>query len=110
MGTLSPIAAAALGGEANQIPSLSDASSASAGPLQGTTGNLVLNFGGINLGNQDIPLNASSENAQNAAATTGNTPLAALGRTLSPSSGSSSFLPIILIAVAVVALFLYEKR
>lgn len=112
MGTLSPIAAAALGGKANQIPGFSDASSANAGPLQGTTGNLVLNFGGINLGNQDIPLTQTSSAANNAPPTVGNTPLHAFGSALSPSAGGGigSFLPLLLIAVAVVALFLYERK
>ena len=60
--------------------SVSPSSSASSGPSSsGATGNLVLNFGGINLGNQSIPLTATSEDP----ATVGNTPSMAAAANLS---------------------------
>lgn len=87
------------GGGATVSPS----SSASSGPQGGTTGSVLLDFGGINLGNQDIPLNASSTAAENAAPTIGNTASATV-------STLSTYLPYILLAGAAVALFVWLRK
>jgi hypothetical protein len=87
------------GGGATVSPS----SSASSGPQSGTTGSIIQDFGGINLGNQDIPLNASTTAASNAAPTIGTVPSQAIN-TL------ESYLPWILIAGAAVALFVWARK
>lgn len=86
--------------------SVSASSSASAGPQSGTTGSLILNFGGINLGNQSIPLTQSDNEATNQPATVGQTPLSAL--TGIPSSGGLS--PILLVAALAAALYFFTKK
>lgn len=96
--------AGALGGGGGA--SVSASSSASAGPQSGTTGSLVLDFGGINLGNQDIPLNAQTTAASNAPPVVGNNPLSVVGGSLTTLT---SYLPFILLAGAGVALFLWAK-
>jgi hypothetical protein len=95
------------GGAANALPSISPSSSASSGPQAGTTGSVVLNFGGINLGNQDIPLSATSAASSNAAPTVGNTPTAVLSGLAGLSSGAYS--PLIL-AAGIVALVWYLSK
>lgn len=86
--------------------SVSASSSASAGPQSGTTGSLILNFGGINLGNQDIPLTQSDNQATNQPATVGQTPLSAL--TNIPSAGGLS--PILLVVALAAALWWFTKK
>jgi hypothetical protein len=93
--------AGALGGGGGA--SVSASSSASSGPQSGTTGSLLLDFGGINLGNQDIPLNASTTAAQNAPPIIGNTASSQAASTL------AGVLPWVLIAGAVVALVVWAK-
>ena len=88
--------------------SLQASSSASAGPQAGSTGNLVLNFGGINLGNQDIPLSATSANAQNQAPTVGNTPSAVLSGLTGFASGSYG--PLLLVGGAAALLWYFTRR
>ena|SRR5271163_188779 len=92
--------AGALGGGGGA--SVSASSSASAGPQSGTTGSLLLDFGGINLGNQDIPLNASTTASSNAPPVVGN-----VGSQV--TSTLDSYLPYILIAGAAIALFIWAK-
>jgi hypothetical protein len=87
------------GGGATVSPS----SSASSGPQAGTTGSLILDFGGINLGNQDIPLNASTTAAANAAPTIGNTPSTVVNT-------AANYLPWILLAGAAIALFVWARK
>lgn len=87
------------GGGATVSPS----SSASSGPQAGTTGSLILDFGGINLGNQDIPLNASTTSSANAPPTIGNTPSAI-------TNTFANYLPWILVAGAAVALFIWARK
>jgi hypothetical protein len=86
--------------------SVSASSSASAGPQSGETGNLVLNFGGINLGNQDIPLTNTSSEANNQPATVGQTPLSAL----SGISNASSYTPLLLIGALAIGLYFLVKK
>lgn len=91
--------------------SVSASSSASAGPQSGTTGSLILNFGGINLGNQSIPLTQSDNQATNQPATQGRTPLAALsGLGGGAAAGSSSLLLYGVLAIGALALFLMMKH
>ncbi|SRR5579862_30652 len=85
--------------------SVSASSSASAGPQSGTTGSLILNFGGINLGNQSIPLTQSDNQATNQPATVGQTPLSAL--TNIPSAGGLS--PMLLVGALALGLFILLK-
>lgn len=73
--------------------SVSASSSASAGPQSGETGNLVLNFGGINLGNQDIPLTQTSSQSNNQPSTLGTVP-----NLSSLTSTGSGYTPYLLIA------------
>jgi hypothetical protein len=96
--------AGALGGGGGA--SVSASSSASAGPQSGTTGSLVLDFGGINLGNQDIPLNAQTTAASNAPPVVGSNPANIVGGSLSTLEG---LLPYILIIGAGIALFAWAK-
>jgi hypothetical protein len=93
--------AGALGGGGGA--SLQASSSASSGPQSGTTGSLLLDFGGINLGNQDIPLNAQSSATSNAPPQIGNVGASAAVSTL------STYLPWVLILGAVVALAVWAK-
>jgi hypothetical protein len=93
--------AGALGGGGGA--SVSASSSASAGPQSGTTGSLLLDFGGINLGNQDIPLNASTTSSANAPPIVGNT-----GSGVA-ASAIDTYLPYILLAGAVIALAIWAK-
>ena|SRR5579864_315424 len=86
--------------------SVSASSSASAGPQSGTTGSLILNFGGINLGNQSIPLTQSDNQATNQPSTVGTTPLQAL--TGIPSAGGLS--PILLVVALAAALWWFTKK
>jgi hypothetical protein len=86
--------------------SVSASSSASAGPQTGTTGSLLLDFGGINLGNQDIPLNASTTSSANNPPLIGNTPAGVLG---GPMAVLESYLPYILLIGAGVALYMWAK-
>lgn len=83
--------------------SINPSSSATSGPLAGTTGSLILNFGGINLGSQDIPLTQSDNESTNQPATVGNTPLSALTG-INPQSMNPTMLLLIagVIAVALV--------
>ena len=83
--------------------SVSASSSASAGPQSGTTGSLILDFGGINLGNQDIPLNAQSSASSNAPPTIGNTPSTVVNT-------FSTYLPWLLIGGAALALFVWARK
>ena len=85
--------------------SVSASSSASSGPLAGTTGSLVLNFGGINLGNQDIPLNAESASPANAPPVVGTPPTGYALNALGGAGGGSSSILILLLGVAAVAAF-----
>ncbi len=85
--------------------SVSASSSASAGPQSGTTGSLILDFGGINLGNQDIPLNAQTTSSANNPPLIGNTPSSIVGG----ASIIESYLPYILLAGAAVALYMWAK-
>lgn len=94
--------AGALGGGGGA--SVSASSSASSGPQSGTTGSLILDFGGINLGNQDIPLNAQTTSAQNQPPTIGTVPSIATA-----AQGVASYLPYILLIGAVVALAIWAK-
>lgn len=94
--------AGALGGGGGA--SVSASSSASAGPQSGTTGSLLLDFGGINLGNQDIPLNAQTTAATNQAPTQGTVP-----SSIGALAGTSSYLPWILAAGAVIALIIWAR-
>jgi hypothetical protein len=96
--------AGALGGGGGA--SVSASSSASAGPQSGTTGSLVLDFGGINLGNQDIPLNAATTAASNAPPVVGNNPASIVGGSLSTLE---TLLPYVLIIGAGIALFAWAK-
>jgi hypothetical protein len=89
--------------------SVSASSSASAGPQSGTTGSLILNFGGINLGSQDIPLTQSDNEATNQPATQGITPLSALSA-LGTSGSTSSLLPMILLVAGAVILYMVLKH
>jgi hypothetical protein len=84
--------------------SVSAASTASAGPLAGTTGSLLLDFGGINLGNQDIPLNAESSSSANAPPTIGT-----VASTHSVAAIIDSYVPAILLVCAVIALGFWIK-
>lgn len=93
--------AGALGGGGGA--SVSASSSASSGPQSGTTGSLILDFGGINLGNQDIPLNANTTAASNAPPQIGNAATQALAST-------ASYLPYLLLAGAAVALFIWARK
>lgn len=88
------------GGGATVSPS----SSASSGPQAGTTGSLLLDFGGINLGNQDIPLNAQSTSSSNAPPTIGT-----VANTGSAASVINNYLPYILLAGAAIALVFWLK-
>lgn len=91
--------------------SVSASSSASAGPQSGTTGSLILNFGGINLGSQDIPLTQSDNQATNQPATQGRTPLAALSAlTSSSTGGSSSLILYAVLGVAAIVLYMALKK
>lgn len=91
--------------------SVSPSSSAASGPQAGQTGNLVLNFGGINLGNQDIPTNASSANTQSAPATIGTVPNNLFsGAGNGVAGGLSQYLPVVLIAAATLALFIWARN
>jgi hypothetical protein len=97
--------AGALGGGGGA--SVSASSSASAGPSAsgaGTTGSVLLDFGGINLGNQDIPLNAQTTSSSNAAPTLGT-----VASTATFAAAVDSYLPIILIIGAVIALAVWAK-
>jgi hypothetical protein len=87
------------------VPSVSPSSSASSGPQAGTTGSVVQNFGGINLGNQDIPLSASTTSATNQTPTTGNVPAIA-----SAVTTLEAYLPYALMIGAAVALYLYWRK
>lgn len=81
-------------------------SGASSGPQSGTTGSVVLSFGGINLGTEDIPLSASTTSATNQAPTVGSP-------TLGGSAGLSTlqkYLPYLLIAGALFALWKWGKK
>lgn len=79
---------------------ISPSSSASAGPQAGTTGSIVLNLGGINLGNQDIPLNATTSGSEaNEPASVGGLP-----------SGLEQYLPLILVGVAGVLVIVYLAK
>jgi hypothetical protein len=95
--------AGALGGGGGA--SVSASSSASSGPQSGTTGSLLLDFGGINLGNQDIPLSNSTAAASNAPPIIGNTGSSLAGA----SSAIDTYLPYILLAGAVIALAIWAK-
>ena len=86
------------GGGATVSPS----SSASSGPQAGTTGSLILDFGGINLGNQDIPLNAQTTAATNQAPTTGTVPSQAVNTI-------NQYIPILLLVGAGLALYLWWR-
>jgi hypothetical protein len=89
--------------------SVSASSSASSGPQSGTTGSLVLDFGGINLGNQDIPLNAESAAASNAPPLIGSVPNAATVRAM--SAGGISFTTIALVVgVAALAWYIAKRK
>jgi hypothetical protein len=99
------LASAYLGGGGGS--SINPSSSASAGPQSGTTGNLVLNFGGINLGNQDIPVNAQSETATNQTPVVGTHPASVLG--VATASGGTDWTPILVIG-AIFGLLLWWKR
>jgi len=92
--------------------SVSASSSASAGPQSGTTGSLILNFGGINLGSQDIPLTQSDNQATNQPATQGVTPLSALSALTggSASSPTSSVLLYAVLAAVAVGIYLMLKH
>lgn len=75
------------------------------GAVNSATGALVLNFGGINLGNQDIPLSQVSTSASNQAPTIGVTPLAAA------AAVPTNYVPIAVIALAALALWYFlDKR
>jgi hypothetical protein len=93
--------AGALGGGGGA--SVSASSSASSGPQSGTTGSLILDFGGINLGNQDIPLNANTTAASNAPPIIGNT-------ASQVTSVVSAYLPYLLLAGAAVALYVWARK
>jgi hypothetical protein len=93
--------AGALGGGGGA--SVSASSSASAGPQSGTTGSLILDFGGINLGNQDIPLNASTTASSNAPPIIGNA-------ASQVTSVVSAYLPYLLLAGAAVALYVWARK
>lgn len=83
---------------------ISPSSSASTGPQAGTTGSIVLNLGGINLGNQDIPLNATTSGSEANQPATAN---------CMPSKSIDDYLPWILIAVAaglIVAYLTHKKK
>jgi hypothetical protein len=95
--------AGALGGGGGA--SLQASSSASAGPQSGTTGSLLLDFGGINLGNQDIPLNANTTASSNAPPIIGNT-ASSLGAGV---SSVETILPWILLIGAGIALAVWLK-
>lgn len=90
--------------------SVSPSSSAASGPQAGQTGNLVLNFGGINLGNQDIPLNASSANSQSLPAVVGTVPNNSFSGAANILTSSMSYLPIALLAGAAIALYYWAKK
>jgi hypothetical protein len=93
--------------------SVSASSSASAGPQSGTTGSLILNFGGINLGSQDIPLTQSDNQATNQPATQGRTPLSALTAPFSggaSAGGSSGLLLYAVLGIGAVLLFYMLKH
>jgi hypothetical protein len=86
-------ALAALSGGGSTPVSVSPSSSASSGPSSsGATGNLVLNFGGINLGTQDIPISQTSTptDGTNDPAVLGNTPLSA--------ASVSAYMPLLIVA------------
>lgn len=87
------------GGGATVSPS----SSASSGPQAGTTGSLILDFGGINLGNQDIPLNAQTTSSANAPPTIGNVPSQV-------ASTISSYIPTLLLIGAGIALYIWVRK
>jgi hypothetical protein len=93
--------AGALGGGGGA--SVSASSSASSGPQSGTTGSLILDFGGINLGNQDIPLNASTTAASNAPPIIGNAATQAL-------SSITTYIPYLLLAGAAIALYVWARK
>jgi hypothetical protein len=97
--------AGALGGGGGA--SVSASSSASAGPSAsgaGTTGSVLLDFGGINLGNQDIPLNAQTTSSSNAPPTIGT-----IASTANLAATIDSYLPTILLVGAVIALAFWLK-
>lgn len=90
--------------------SVSASSSASSGPQSGTTGSLILNFGGINLGSQDIPLTQSDNQATNQPATQGATPLSALSALTGGGAGSSSLLLYAVLAVGALLVYYMVKH
>lgn len=94
--------------------SASDSSSASSGPSHsGSVSGPVFNFGGINLGSQDIPLSGAAASGDTSIPTLGtippgtNYPNTFLGGQV---QSSSSILPIALILAAGLALWLLLKR
>lgn len=90
--------------------SVSASSSASSGPQSGTTGSLILNFGGINLGSQDIPLTQSDNQATNQPAVQGRTPTPLADLTAVAGGGSSGVLLYAVIAVAAFAVYYMLKH
>src|SRR5271156_3498636 len=82
----------------------SSSATSSTGPQAGTTGSVILDFGGINLGNQDIPLNAQTTSAANAPPQVGNTPA-----TLSGAFGSSTTI-LLLAGVALLAWYIMKRK
>lgn len=93
------------GGGATVSPSSSATSTASEA---GQTGNLVLNFGGINLGNQDIPITQAQSQTQCKPATVGNTPTSL--SSLTSIFSSSSFTPLILIGALAIGLYFLVRH
>jgi hypothetical protein len=93
--------AGALGGGGGA--SVSASSSASSGPQSGTTGSLILDFGGINLGNQDIPLNANTTAASNSPPLIGNS-------ASQVTNTISAYLPYLLLIGAAVALYVWARK
>jgi hypothetical protein len=92
------------GGGATVSPS----STATSGSEEGQTGNLVLNFGGINLGNQDIPITQAQSQTQCKPATVGNTPTSL--SSLTGISSVSSYTPYLLIGALAIILYLVVKK
>lgn len=74
------------------------------GAVYSATGNLLLSFGGINLGNQDIPLNQQSLASSNQPATIGTTP------TAQAAANPANYWPIFVVAGVTLLLFLRGKH
>lgn len=79
---------------------LFNAAPSATSPLGTTTGSTVLSFGGINLGNQSVPTSALGGSTNQAPA---------VGNPVLPGSSTSSYLPLLLVAAAALALWYYAK-